>query len=97
MNHGSIELVAEDGSQQTGATIVDGEFSIPAPQGLKPGKFIVRIFSTEDAASAEPQAPGPEAEQALGSERIPAEFNVDSQLTVDVSEDGDNHFTFNIP
>lgn len=96
LDQGSIELVADDGSQQTGAPVVNGEFSIPAPQGLRPGTFIVRVFSTEEPASDEPTAPGPESMEPQGKERIPAEFNVESKLTAEITENGDNHFTFDI-
>ena len=96
LEQGSIELVAEDGSQQPGAPITDGEFTIPAPQGLKPGTFIVRIFSTEEPEDDEPQAPGPESAEPLGKERIPARFNVESELTAEVTEGGKNRFTFDL-
>lgn len=45
---GSIEFVARDGSSQTGTTIQDGAFTIPASQGLPPGSYVVRIYSASE-------------------------------------------------
>jgi len=93
---GSIEFAAKDASAQTGTTIEDGKFSIPASKGLLPGSYRVRIYSSSETES-EPGPPGPESERQFAKELIPAEFNVNSTLTRDVKDGGDNVFKFKIP
>lgn len=99
LNQGSIEFVSKDGGQQTGATIENGKYSVPGRHGLPPGTYTVRIFSTEDAGSVgvPDQAPGPEAMEQQGRERIPPEYNIRSTLTEEVTESGRNIFDFQIP
>lgn len=81
----------------SGSVIVDGEFSIPAEKGLPPGTYRLEITSPDNNsppvvyrdASGGPGIP-------TQPERIPPEFNMNSQKTVDVTTDGDNHFEFAI-
>jgi hypothetical protein len=75
----------------SGAMIQKGEYHIPQDKGLLPGEYHLEISAPDTAAppvmiGGSPTAP----------ERIPAEFNVDSQKTVLVRADGDNHFEFEI-
>jgi hypothetical protein len=93
---GSIEFAAKDGSSQTGATIADGKFSVPASKGLAPGSYTVRIYASSETES-EPGPPGPESMRQVAKELIPAEFNSNSTLTREVKKEGDNEFDFEIP
>ena len=65
-------------------------------QGLPPGKYLVRIFSAEkrDAPSSVGKPPGPG--NPPGKERIPAQYNSQSQILVEVVADGHNKFDFDI-
>ncbi len=96
LKQGSISLEpAGDGATIAGgATIEDGEFSIPAERGLPPGKYLVRVSSADDTGKTV-EVPG-ESNQ-LAAERIPPEWNSDSQQTVQVEDGGENHFDLNIP
>ena len=98
LKHGTIEITAQDGSQQTGATIVDGAFSIEAKNGLPPGTYVVRISSVEEKPGGpDPEAPGPESAEPGGTELIPAAFNTNSKETIEVKAGEKNHFEIKIP
>lgn len=81
----------------SGAVIVDGEFDIPGEKGLPPGTYRLEITSPDNNS---PPVVYRDASGAPGSptqpERIPPEYNINSQKTVEVTTDGDNHFEFAI-
>jgi hypothetical protein len=94
--NGVIELVSADGAQQTGATITKGDFSVPANKGLPPGKYTVRITATQESIAAPTGPPGPEGMTQKAKDLIPAEYNVKSTLTAEVSSGKRNHFVFDL-
>jgi hypothetical protein len=97
LDQGAIEFSPT--SQQgtfSGGEIVDGQYSIPAEQGLAPGSYDVRITSSEGGTQAPAdQAPGESTITA--KERIPAAYNSATTLKVDVTKDGNKTFDFQIP
>ncbi|WP_417730422.1 hypothetical protein [Rosistilla oblonga] len=96
LESGTIEILAADGSSQSGATITNGEFSIPAERGLKPGDYIVKIFAGDETVAAVEAAPGDSSAAPVSKERIPPEYNVESTLTAKI-EASDNVLSFDIP
>lgn len=96
LDQGVIEIIAIDGSSQSGAMIRDGSFSIPAMKGLKPGEYQVRIYSSEGGQQVIEAMPGDSSAVEVAKERIPAQYNVDSTLTAKI-EPADNHLKFEIP
>ena len=79
--------------QAGGALIKDGAYSLPAPQGLDPGKYLVRINSMEPVAfTPEDYAAGKTPPEA--KDRIPPAFNTESKQEVEVKETGVNQFDF---
>lgn len=91
----SFEPLAKDGVG-SGAVITDGTFSIPASKGLPPGKYRVRMF-----AAGENSAPAPEglpggAIAPPSVELIPPSWNAQSEHTITVATEGENHFTFSV-
>jgi hypothetical protein len=99
LQSGSISFASMPGEklQSTGAMVQDGTYYIPAEKGLLPGVYGLQLTSPDaeakpillrDAASGRsfPVAP----------DRIPAEYNVESTKTIEVTRDGDNVFDFNI-
>lgn len=85
LGHGMIEFWPEgsaEGRVTSGTVIAEGTYQIETLQGLPPGKYRVRIFSPEGDPNEPPPtgAPGPGGKP--GIERIPAKYNVDSDLTV---------------
>jgi hypothetical protein len=93
---GVIEFVSADGSQRSGAAIEAGAYSIPAPKGLLPGKYIVRISCAQETEPAPAGPPGPESMAQPAPNLIPPQYNVDSTLAAEVAESGDNQFNFDL-
>ena len=97
LDQGAIEFTPLDASHRmSGAPISEGEYSIPAEQGLSAGKYQVRITSTAGGAEVDPDQP-PGESGTPAKERIPAEFNTQTKQEVEVKEEGDNTFKFEIP
>jgi hypothetical protein len=81
----------------SGASIQQGEYHIPQEKGLTPGKYHVEITSPDVNAKPVrvPVGPGGRT-MPVQPDRIPPEYNINSKEAVEVSVDGDNHFTFDI-
>lgn len=92
---GSIEFQPTGaGGTMSGAVITNGEYQIPLESGLPPGEYLVRISSADE--NAEPvEAPG--ESNKLAVEKIPAEFNSESNVNRTVEAGKANVFDFEIP
>jgi len=81
----------------SGAVIQNGRYSIPAKKGLRPGTYRVEMSSPDLAA---PPVMVRDTPDSMGipaaPDRIPPEYNVNSEKTIEVTIDGDNHFVFDI-
>jgi hypothetical protein len=98
LDAGSIQFMPRDAQSgpglSGGASIEQGEYSIPRQRGLPPGIYKVMIF----AAGSKPAAQAMPGELAAPmEERIPPEFNVNSEQTVTVVHGERNAFDFDIP
>ena len=96
---GSIRFtsVGTDQVSSTGTMIRDGKYAIPQERGLRPGTYQIVISAADENAPkvmARDASGRPQLE--VSQEMIPAEYNVDSQKTVEVTADGENHFVFPI-
>ena len=97
LESGTIQFDAVDGSGMGGATITAGKYEIPAEKGLQPGKYTVRVSAVQGGAVVE-EAPGDSmAVEAENKETIPAEFNTESTVTMEVTAGGGNTFDLDIP
>ena len=99
LDSGSIRFNSLEGQQlsASGALIEDGQYYVPQEKGLLPGTYRVEMTSPDLAAPPvmvreTPDGPGIPA----APNRIPPEYNIDSQHTVEVTADGDNYFEFEI-
>lgn len=95
LDQGAIEFSPVGGppGPAAGTMIRNGEFAIPAPQGLVPGSYRVSISSPKPGppVQANPYAP------FQSVERIAAKYNADSKLTVEViAGRGPCTFSFNV-
>jgi hypothetical protein len=102
LKEGSIQLLPlENQDTQTGSAIVDGKFTIEKRDGLKPGKYMVRITSGDGvtpANSNEEEAAGPGGSTNIVSvDRIPADWSDQSKQQIEIKAAGDNVFKFEIP
>jgi len=95
LDHGTIRFCPTDTQAGilSGASIADGQYSIPRDKGLPAGKYTVRI-SSADPSSALPA--GPSGEGPPLEERLPPRYNSKSELNVQVEPDGENMFNFDL-
>ncbi len=96
----SFDPIERNGGIRSGALITDGAYVMDDEGGLPPGKYKVRIF----AAKPNPpdmkgpdggELPGP-ASELPGQSLIPPQYNVQSDIVREVTDDGDNEFNFDI-
>lgn len=96
LNKGTITFLLPEAATPTAeALIEDGKYSIPAVNGLLPGKYRVRISAIEEfPITPEEYAAG--KQPPPNRERIPAKYNTESQEIVEVEAKGKNQFDFTI-
>lgn len=95
LEQGTIEFASESGGAASGTMITGGVYKVPERQGLRPGSYQVRIYSSDATAGPTPEFPGQATKVA--KERIPAQYNSKSTLTAKVQEGKANQFNFDIP
>lgn len=95
VERGTIAFTPVEGPMLTtaGAMILGGRYTVPAPHGLLPGRYQVRVFwpQVEGAANLLEGRMGPPPR-----ERIPKRYNSESKLTVEVRSNTDNQFDFEL-
>jgi hypothetical protein len=98
LSEGSIRFSSTSGSLvASGAMIRDGQYEIAAEKGLPPGTYRLEITSPDNNAKPIVYRAGPGDPGTLTQpERIPTEYNIESNKSVEVTADGDNHFAFDI-
>jgi hypothetical protein len=99
LDGGSIRLtsVGAEKLMAAGAMIQNGEYLIPQEKGLVPGTYHLEINAPDSDAPpimmrATPGGPG----IPVAPDRIPTEYNLKSDKTVEVTADGSNEFDFDI-
>jgi hypothetical protein len=93
-------VAANTAAVNTGAVIEKGQYSIPADQGLLPGTYRV-VISSPEQSKIDTTDPNEAMKQAATGaappkERIPAEYNVNSNVTIEVKSDGKGTFDFDV-
>jgi hypothetical protein len=98
LDRGNITFVSPDGlGSQTGAVITNGNYQIPAEQGMLPGRYKVAISSADGDVPADPNtAPGPSG-NFTSVDRIPKEYNTESKLEAEIKDQSENVIDFTIP
>ena len=99
LDRGRIRFRPQDAHQAvgSGAVIEQGRYQMATAQGLPPGKYLVRINAPQEDHTPLPADVPPGTPVArVGIERVPAEYNRDSNLVVEVTADGRNRFDFEI-
>ncbi len=86
---GTIEFAPVENGTSSGATISNGEYSIPQPKGLPAGEYIVRI-GANDATEQPIEVPG--ESNKIAKELIPNTYNTKSTLRFRVEDKKDNVF-----
>lgn len=96
---GSIRFtsVGTEKVASTGAMISEGEFEIPQAKGLPPGTYHIVISAADkDAPKIMLRDASGRPQMEVAPDLIPEEYNVKSEVTIDVSVEGENHFVFDI-
>ncbi|MDX2039104.1 MAG: hypothetical protein SFX72_20835 [Isosphaeraceae bacterium] len=76
-----------------GAAVESGSFAIPRAQGPVPGRYRVRIYASSGEMQAGP--PGSSSRKPRPMiERIPARYNADTTLEVEIASDRENRLDF---
>ena len=102
LDQGTIEFVPEAGGSGilSGGLISGGEFAIPADKGLPPGTYTVRISSGDsngaNAGGSDVALPGDLQDVQPAAERIPARYNVQSELTAEIVAGHNNRLSFEL-
>ena len=98
LDQGSIQFSPQQqqGGVGSGAVISNGGYTIAADKGLPPGKYLVRIFSAEQPDVPVPKGPPGSVPIPPATERIPPEYNANSDKIVEVTAAGSNQFDFDI-
>ena len=94
---GSIEFHPIQGTKgpSSGGQIADGEFEIVPRDGLFPGTFQVSITAYRGTGKMQIyELTGEEYE--VHEQYLPARYNQQSELSVEVAESGKNHFEFHL-
>jgi hypothetical protein len=64
--------------------IVKGRFSIPRTRGLLPAKYRIAVFAGRDDSKEENPETDPEKPLPEAKDKLPARFNLDSELEVEI-------------
>jgi hypothetical protein len=98
LKYGTIRLTSMGPDMAArGTKIHEGRYEVTQTKGLPPGTYHVSISAgAESETEYATKAPGGGPGMAFAKQLIPAEYNVDSDKTVEVSMEGDNHFVFEI-
>ena len=84
---------------KSGSRIIKGEYNLPRQNGLKPGKYLVRLTAGDGkipANNEEAAAPGGST-NIVSMDLIPEDWNIRSKQQVEVKANGVNKFDFDIP
>jgi hypothetical protein len=97
LDQGAITFLAEDPALGSagGAMIKDGHYSIPAKQGLLPGRYKVAVTSADPKKAVDPDAP-PGAPGPVYKDRVQPKYNSQTTLTAEVKAEGANTFNFEV-
>jgi len=99
LKDGRIDFYPIDGQDtQSGCLIEKGEYRIERKNGVKPGKYLVRISSGDGRTPTNEEAGNPGGSTNIISvDRIPEEWNTASKQQIEVKADDPNQFNFEIP
>lgn len=89
---GNIQFspLGENQASASGAPILGGQYSISREGGLLPGKYLVRIYWPEKNVLGQGRG------VPLPKERVPAKYNINSELTAEIRAGEDNKLDFSL-
>lgn len=94
-----VQLIPQDGQGTEAQTMTaGGAFEVPKENGLKPGKYLVKMTAGDGTTAVSPtggDAPGPGGgTNIVSKDLIPAKWGSQSKETVTVTKEGPNKFDF---
>jgi hypothetical protein len=103
----TVTFIPQDNQGTEGQALFNGgKYTIPRQNGLKPGKYLVRLSAGDGKTAVdptnpgEPPAPGPGGRGStniISKQLIPADWGERSKQVVTVESDKPNVFAFDIP
>jgi hypothetical protein len=99
LKQGIIMFTPLDGQgTPSGAPITDGNYSVPRQNGLKPGKYLVKITAGDGKTpNTEEEIAGPGSTNIVSVDLVPEDWNTKSKQEIEVKSSGPNKFDFAIP
>jgi hypothetical protein len=99
LKDGSISFVPQEGQgTQSGAPIVNGAYTVPRKNGLKAGKYLVKITAGDGRTPSNEEAGNPGGSTNIVSvDQVPEDWNTKSKKEVTVKANEPNKFDFDIP
>lgn len=97
LESGMISFTPDDGSDPVASAIVtDGKYALDRHDGPQPGLHRVSIWSPKSTGRQldDPDNPGDTIEERL--EMVPAEYNLNSELSTQIKEGGDPACNFEL-
>jgi hypothetical protein len=99
----TVTFIPQDNQGTEGqALFVGGKYTIPRANGLKAGKYLVRLSAGDGKTATNPvnpdEPPGPGGgNNIISKELVPPDWGIKSKQTVTVTAEGPNVFDFDIP
>lgn len=90
---GEVSLRPFDTGPSAAGRVKDGVFELPSTKGPMPGKYLVRIESMQPTGKKVRLA-GTTLQVDQVEQVLPNDYNETSQLVIEVTGDGENHFEF---
>lgn len=85
------------------AMITDGNYKVPRENGLRPGKYLIRVTAgdgktpTNPTNPDEPPGPGGGGTNIISKELVPADWNTRSKQEREVTDQNPNKIDLDIP
>jgi len=96
LGSGIISLRPVDKGPSAAGRIVNGTFELSAEKGPIPGKHRVEIESFRETGRMVALVDTPSMKMPEQKQVIPPQYNERTELTIDVTGTGTNHFEFNL-
>jgi len=93
---GSVLLIPLKGGPTAGRAFTGGEFHIGQSDGPSPGPYRVEITAFRGTGEMIPDGDFPDKLEERQEQYIPPRYNDQSELEVQVSAEGENHWDFKL-
>lgn len=95
LSTGEVSLRPFDTGPSAAGRIENGKFVLPGDKGPLPGKYLVEIESVQSTGK-QVRLPGTSLQVDETKQVVPEDYNERSQLVIEVTGNGENHFQFEL-